>query len=231
MNDKKMPVALHLKELRLRVLASLSSVTIFAFISFMCWPKIIDTILLRGIDFIFISPQEAFFTRIKVAVICGILLSMPFILYQIWEFIKPALTQKERKITATLLAISIFLLFFSIYFNIFVVTPVVASFFIRSAQPALTPFISVSNYTTFLLNMTVAFAIISQFPLLMVISTMLGIVKGENLGKHRKTTIIAIFILAAIITPPDAFSQLTLALPMCLLYELGLVLIKLFNRL
>lgn len=230
MKDEKLPLSLHLKELRVRLLLSLFSVLIFAFISFIYWPKIINIIRLRKINLIFISPQEAFLTRIKVSVICGILLSMPVILYQIWEFIKPALTRKERKFTVILGIVSTFLFFFAIYFNVFIVTPKVTNFFLKSAQPALTPLISVSNYASFLLNMTIALAFISQFPLLMVLAAMLGIVSSEGLSKYRKSTIIAIFILAAVITPPDALSQLALALPMWGLYEFGLMLIKFFSK-
>jgi len=230
MKDEKLPLSLHLKELRVRLLLSLFSVSFFTFISFIYWPKIINIIRLRDINLVFISPQEAFLTRIKVSVICGILFSMPVILYQIWEFIKPALTKRERKITVILVTVSTFLFFFAIYFNVFIVTPKVTNFFLKSAQPALTPLISVSNYTSFLLNMTVAFAFISQFPLLMVIAAMLGIVSSEGLSKYRRPTIIAIFTLAAVITPPDALSQLALALPMWGLYELGLILIRLFCK-
>jgi len=230
MSDKKMPLSRHLNELRFRLLLSLVSVIIFALICFLHWPKIINAILLEEINFVFISPQEAFFTRIKVAAICGVLLATPFILYQVWEFIKPALTDDERRIAAVLVTASIFLLFFAIYFNVFIVTPIVAKIFIKTAQPTLTPLISVSSYTSFLLNMTIAFAVVSQFPVLMVISAMLGIVSEDTLRNCRKLSIVAIFTVAAIITPPDAFSQLALALPMWGLYELGLILIKIFCK-
>ena len=231
MEDKKLPISLHLKELRLRLLFSLASVVVFSLISFMCWPNIIDAIRLKDINLIFISPLEAFLTRIKAAVFCGILLSMPITLYQIWEYIKPALTKRERKLAIVLVTASSLLLYLGLCFSVCVVTPMIANFFLKSAQSALTPLISVSNYTSFFINMTMAFAIISQSPLLIVIAAMLGIISGETLSKYRKSTIIAIFILAAIITPPDALSQLLLALPMWALYELSLIFIRLFCKL
>lgn len=230
MKDEKLPLSLHLKELRLRLLISLISVFIFALISFIYWHKIIDFIWLKDINLIFISPQEAFLTRIKVSIICGILFSMPFILYQIWLFIKPALTKREAKIILVLGTVSTVLFFLAIYFNVSVVTPKITTFFLKSAQPVLTPLISVSNYISFLLNMTIAFALISQFPLMMVLASTLGIVENESFGKYRKPMIIVIFTLAAIITPPDALSQLALALPMWGLYEFGLILVKVFSK-
>lgn len=229
MKDEKLPLSLHLKELRLRLLISLISVFIFALISFIYWHKIIDFIWLKDINLIFISPQEAFLTRIKVSIICGILFSMPFIMYQIWLFIKPALTKREAKIILVLGTVSTVLFFLAIYFNVSVVTPKITTFFLKSAQPVLTPLISVSNYISFLLNMTIAFALISQFPLMMVLASTLGIV-DESFGKYRKPMIIVIFTLAAIITPPDALSQLALALPMWGLYEFGLILVKVFSK-
>lgn len=230
MKDEKLPLSLHLKELRLRLLISLISVFIFALISFIYWHKIIDFIWLKDINLIFISPQEAFLTRIKVSIICGILFSMPFIMYQIWLFIKPALTKREAKIILVLGTVSTVLFFLAIYFNVSVVTPKITTFFLKSAQPVLTPLISVSNYISFLLNMTIAFALISQFPLMMVLASTLGIVENESFGKYRKPMIIVIFTLAAIITPPDALSQLALALPMWGLYEFGLILVKVFSK-
>ncbi|NLZ53532.1 MAG: twin-arginine translocase subunit TatC [Thermoanaerobacteraceae bacterium] len=231
MKDKKLPISLHLEELRSRLMICFFFVLILALISFVYWHKIINIIWLRDISLIYISPQEAFLTRIKVSVICGILFSMPIILYQIWKFIKPALTPKEQKFTVVLGTVSIFLFFLAVYFNVFIVSPIVINFFLISAQPALTPLISVSNYTSFLLNMTVAFAFISQFPLFMVIASTLGIVSSESFSKYRKPMIIVIFTLAAVITPPDALSQLALALPMWGLYEFGLILIKLLCKL
>ncbi|MCG1012746.1 twin-arginine translocase subunit TatC [Tepidanaerobacter sp. GT38] len=230
MKDKKLPLSMHLKELRLRLLMSLISVLIFAFISFIYWQKIISIIWSKDINLIYISPQEAFLTRIKVSFICGILLSVPVTLYQAWEFIKPALTESEQKITLVLGTVSTILFFLAVYFNVFIVTPKITNFFLKSAQPVLTPLISISSYTSFLLNMTIAFAFISQFPLLMVLGSTLGIVDSKVFIRNRRLIIIFIFTLAAIITPPDALSQLVLAVPMWGLYEFGLVLIKLLGK-
>lgn len=167
--------------------------------------------------------------RVKVSLICGLLSSAPVILYEAWKFIKPALTKREQKLTVVLGTVSAALLFAGIYFNVFIVTPIVVKFFLSSSQPTLTPLISISNYTSFLLNMTLAFALVSQLPIFMILGAMLGIVSIESLSKYRKITIIAIFILAAVLTPPDALSQLALALPMWGLYELGLIFIKIIH--
>lgn len=230
MNDKKLPLALHLEELRGRLLICLFTMIILSLISFIFWPKIISLMWVNDINMIYISPQEAFLTRIKVSLICGLLGSIPVILYEIWEFIKPALTKRERKLTLVLGMVSTVLLFAGLYFNVFIVTPIVVKFFLRSSQPTLTPLISISNYTSFLLNMTLAFALVSQLPLLMMFGASSGLIDIYSLSKYRKITIIGIFTLAAVLTPPDALSQLALALPMWGLYELGIILIKIIRR-
>jgi sec-independent protein translocase protein TatC len=150
-------------------------------------------------------------------------------LHQIWKFIKPALTERERKLIISLGIVSTVLLFAGIYFNVFIVTPIVVNFFLRSSQPTLKPLISISNYASFLMNMTLAFALISQLPLLMMLAAVLGLVNFHSLSKYRKITVIGIFILAAVLTPPDALSQLALALPMWGLYELSLIFIKIIR--
>ena len=229
MSDKKLPLAFHLEELRGRLLICLFTMTILSLISFTIWPKIVSLMWINDINMIYISPQEAFLTRIKVSLICGLLGSIPVILYEIWKFIRPALTKRERKLTIGLGIVSAVLFFAGIYFNVFIVTPIVVRFFLRSSQPTLTPLISISNYTSFLINMTLAFALVSQLPLLMVLAAVLGLVNAHIFSKYRKITIIGIFFLAAVLTPPDALSQLALALPMWGLYELGLIVIKIIR--
>jgi len=149
MNDEKLPFALHLEELRGRLLLCLFVISILSLTSFVIWPKIISLMWINDISMIYISPQEAFLTRIKVSSICGLLGSIPVILHQIWKFIKPALTERERKLIISLGIVSTVLLFAGIYFNVFIVTPIVVNFFLRSSQPTLTPLISISNYTSF----------------------------------------------------------------------------------
>ncbi|HHV18146.1 MAG TPA: twin-arginine translocase subunit TatC [Thermoanaerobacterales bacterium] len=229
MNDEKLPFALHLEELRGRLLICLFVISILSLTSFVIWPKIISLMWINDISMIYISPQEAFLTRIKVSSICGLLGSIPVILHQIWKFIKPALTERERKLIISLGIVSTVLLFAGIYFNVFIVTPIVVNFFLRSSQPTLKPLISISNYASFLMNMTLAFALISQLPLLMMLAAVLGLVNFHSLSKYRKITVIGIFILAAVLTPPDALSQLALALPMWGLYELSLIFIKIIR--
>ena len=168
MNDEKLPFALHLEELRGRLLICLFVISILSLTSFVIWPKIISLMWINDISMIYISPQEAFLTRIKVSSICGLLGSIPVILHQIWKFIKPALTERERKLIISLGIVSTVLLFAGIYFNVFIVTPIVVNF-LRSSQPTLKPLISISNYASFLMNMTLAFALISQLPLLMML--------------------------------------------------------------
>ena len=182
------------------------------------------------IDLVYLSPQEAFLTRIKLALAFGVLCSMPILLYHFWKFVEPALSAREKKI-CTLLGVSSFLFFLAgICFNIFFLTPLVLKFFLNYSKPKLTPLISISNYTTFLLNMSFAFALISQIPFLMGIAAMINIVEYEVLAYLRWPTVLIIFILSAILTPPDALSQVALALPMWGLYEIGLIIMRIIKK-
>jgi len=226
MNKKKFPLRIHLEELRRRLQICIFTTIIFSLLCYIYWPVILSLISINKINLIYISPQEAFIVRIKVSLICGVLSSVPIILYEIWEFLKPALTSREKKLTIAIGMVSSVLFYAGIFFNIFFVTPFVVNFFIKTSQPVLTPLISISNYTSFLVKMTTAFALVSQIPMLMVLGTVLGIINSGQLIEYRQITILVIFVIAAVLTPPDALSQLALALPMWGLYELGLLLIK-----
>jgi len=230
MIDEKFPLKLHLSELRSRLLICTFAVIIFTVVSFIFWPGILDFIAIDNMSFVYLSPQEAFLTRIKLSLALGVLCSMPTLLYQSWKFIKPALSARERKI-CVLMGLASFLFFLSgIVFNVLFLTPMMLKFFLNYSKPALTPLISISNYTNFLLNMSFAFALVSQIPMIMGIAAMINIVEYETLVHFRGPAVLIIFILSAILTPPDALSQIGLALPMWVLYEIGLLLIRVIKK-
>jgi sec-independent protein translocase protein TatC len=228
--DKLMPLKFHLGELRIRILVCLGSVLIFSSGGFVFWPKILDILLPEDMTIIYTSPQEALLVRFKMSFALGLLFSIPLIAYEAWKYLRPALTPKERHIILYFISMSLVLFALGVTFSLYIVFPLMVSFFINTAQPTLTPLISISNYSTLALNMTMAFAVVSQMPMFMAIAAGIGLIDPLRLAMSRGYAVIAIFVAAAVFTPPDAFSQIALALPMCGLFELGILLAKLVKR-
>jgi len=175
--------------------------------------------------FIFTSPQEAFLTYVKVGFFVSLCVSLPFLAYQIWAFVGPGLYRKEKKVVLP------FMLVFPVLFTMgaamvyYAFFPVALKFFLGFQQTGdfgqlpIVMEVRVSEYFSLLLKLLFAFGISFQLPLVMTLMARSGMVTADGLKEKRKYAIVAVFVLAAVITPPDPFSQLGLALPMILLYE------------
>lgn len=178
--------------------------------------------------FIFTSPQEAFLTYVKVGFFVSLCISLPFLAYQIWAFIGPGLYRKEKKVVLP------FMLVFPVLFTLgaamvyYAFFPVALEFFLGFQQTGefgqlpIVMEVRVSEYFSLLLKLLFAFGISFQLPLVMTLLARTGMVTAEGLKEKRKYAIVAVFVLAAVITPPDPFSQLGLALPLIVLYEISI---------
>jgi sec-independent protein translocase protein TatC len=237
MDEKKLPLTSHLQELRKRLILSFIAIGVgFA----LCYAladslfNILAAPLLKmmppGGSLIFISVAEAFFTYMKVAFIAGLMLSSPFVLYQIWAFVAPGLYRNEKRYVIPFVLAGSCFFAFGILFAYYVAIPVGFKFLLGYATDVIKPMPSMKEYLSFSIKFLLAFGIVFEFPVVLVLLARIGVVRAETLAKKRKYAILLIFVFAAVMTPPDLISQVLMALPLIGLYELSIVLAKLFGK-
>ena len=220
----------HLEALRARILKSLLAVVAASVISYGFAPSFLNFLIRPVGHLVFTSPAEAFLATINVTLWGGVILAFPFILYQFWAFVSEALTESERKYVRTFGPLSLVLFLAGIIFGYFVIVPISLSFLLSFSSTWLVPMIRASEYLSFVGSFVLAFGVVFELPLILVFLTKIGIASPEFLRQKRRYAIVFIFILSAILTPPDCASQFLMAIPLLVLYELGIVLSKMFYR-
>ena len=221
----------HLAELRIRLLICLIFVVIFTITSY-CFVDRIRLFITAPVreHLVFVSLPEAFLVNLKIAALSGILVSIPVILQQLWSFVIPGLTKSERIAAFFLVVGSILFFTLGVIFAFFIIVPFTVSFFLKFSSAHLKPMITFSNYVSFVSGILFAFGIVFQLPLVVFILAQLGLISHELLSENRANAIVFIFIIAAILTPPDIISQILLAIPLLLLYEFSMLMAKLAGR-
>ena len=219
----------HLIELRgrlVRALAGLGMILV-ALLPFSRWlyTQVAEPLISQlpnGQSMIAINPAGAFFAPLKLTFFVAVFAAAPWLLYQLWAFVAPGLYAREKRLAVPILASSVLLFYIGCAFAYFLVLPAVFHFLttFRPDVIAITP--DANAYLDFVLAIFFAFGASFELPVAMVILTLLGWVSPAQFKEGRGYAIVGIFVLAAILTPPDVVSQLMLALPMCLLYELGI---------
>jgi sec-independent protein translocase protein TatC len=246
-----MPFLAHLEELRKRLIWSFSAtgiafVLVFNFrtilIQLLQWPLTTDLVMGRQWPFIgfrhkppiakltALGPAETLWTHFKVAFIAGLLVTLPVVLYQIWKFIEPGLLPRERRFALPFVILSTLCFFLGVAFCFLIVLPLALQFLL-TFDPTIQQMPRFSEYVDFTLKFLLAFGVIFELPLAMTIAARLGMVTPQFLARNRKYAILINFIIAAILTPtPDIFNQSLMALPMCLLYEVGILAARIVAR-
>ena len=186
---------------------------------------------LPGVDFsmslINIELSAQFFTYMKVAVLCGVVLAFPYIVYEIWKFVAPALYENEKKAVRKAFGLSSGLFYLGVAVGYFVVLPVCLMFFVNfSISDAIVNTISLSSYMSLFVSMVFLIGLLFEFPTIILVLSTLGVVRRGNLRKGRRYAVVAVLLLAALITPSDPFSMFVLAIPLYGLYELSILLCK-----
>ena len=227
MDEKNAPIMEHLNELR-RVLIiaiiALIAGTLAAYIFFLqdAMDLIMAPITSLNVELNFFKPAEAFLAQLKVALLAGCIIASPVILWQIICFILPALYKHERRIFFALIFSCIFLFVAGIAFGYFFVLRLGLKALLFTFSGNMNPVISVESYVSFVLSFLIPFGLVFEIPLFVYFLTKAGIVDPVMLRTKRKYVILIILILAAMLTPPDIISQLFLAFPMLLLYEISI---------
>lgn len=238
MADEKLSFTEHLEELRKRVIRCVIAIVIGFSISY-AFSKTIYDFLARplinalppGSSLIFTTPTEAFLTYLKTAFFAGILLASPVILHQVWRFITPGLYEKERRSVTPFMIISAFLFLAGAAFGYYFVLPSAFRYLMGFASSSIHALPSMKEYFSFASMFLFAFGIIFELPIFILFLAKLGIVTYPMLRKFHKYAIILCFFLAAVLTPgPDPFSQIMMAVPLLILFEVSLLLAKVFGK-
>lgn len=227
----------HLYELRDRLMKALLAVLVisapclyFAREIFSWLAEPLRTQLPGGTTLIATSVIAPFMTPFKLALLAAIFLAMPFILYQVWAFVAPGLYRHERRFALPLFVSSVILFYAGAAFAYFVVFPLAFQFFVQYTPAGVQMMTDMTQYMDFAVLMFFAFGLAFEIPVATVLLVRTGLVKREKLTANRGYVILAIFIVAAFLTPPDPVSQTMMAVPMYLLYEAGLLLSRVLMR-
>ncbi|MDO9047253.1 MAG: twin-arginine translocase subunit TatC [Methylobacter sp.] len=175
-----------------------------------------------------IDVASPFFTPFKLALIVSVFISVPFILYQFWAFVAPGLYKRERRMILPLLVASTLLFYMGVAFAYFVVFPLVFGFLTAAAPDGVAVMTDIAKYLDFVLSLFFAFGVCFEVPIFTIVLVWTGLVTPADLADKRPYVIVGAFIIGAVLTPPDAISQTLLAVPMWMLFELGLLCSRLF---
>ena len=176
------------------------------------------------------SITAPFTTPLKLAFVAALVVTMPYILYELWAFIAPGLYRHEKGFAVPLLVSAVILFYVGVAFAYFIVFPLIFGFFVNTTPRGVQLMADISMYMEFVLMLMFSFGIAFEVPVAVVLLVMMGLVPLEKLTQIRGYVLIAVFIIAAILTPPDAISQTVMAVPMYLLYEGGILMARLMAR-
>ena len=236
--DVPMPLTSHLGELRKRIVRTIIIILIVFVGATSIELEMNQPILsafrspldARNIPLVFIELTEPFFTYLRIGLYTSIFLSFPYLLGQIWLFVRPALFSKEKKAIWPFILLSYPLFVGGGLFGYFVVIPFGYDFFLGFENKFTLPTLSMASYLSLTIHLLFAFGLVFELPTISFILTRMGIINSEWLRRNRKYSLVVIFIGAAILTPPDVFTQALMAGPLIILYEISIFVSKLASR-
>ena len=233
MTNEKQPFLAHLEELRNRLIVCAIAIGIGFVISYIFSKQLFSFLILpltavlpADSHLIFTNLPEMFIAYIKVALIAGIILAMPVIFYELWMFLAPALYRREKGYLIPFVLFSSILFLVGSLFGYFVVFPYGFKFFIGFATEDIQALPSVKQYFSFTIRLLLAFGLVFELPVVVFFMTKIGLITPDSMKRFRKFAILSSFILSAILTPPDVATQIMMALPIIILYEVSIIISK-----
>ena len=187
------------------------------------------TLPVRGIDqqLVVTGVSEAFFVKLKLAILAGLVIALPIILWSLWRVFKSALSPSERKYVYIISPLALFLFVLGIVFAYYIVLPFALEFFIILGGDNLGTMLKVNQYVSFVVSFSLPFGFIFELPVVVLLLSKLGLVRAEFLAGNRKYALLIIVIVSAVLTPSDPFSQIIMAIPVYVLYEISILVAKL----
>jgi sec-independent protein translocase protein TatC len=238
MSDAQESFMSHLVELRQRLVRAVGVVLVL-FVALFLWPGsgyIYDLLaaplmsaLPQGTTMIATGVITPFMVPVKVTALAAFLVALPYVLYQAWAFVAPGLYDSEKKLALPLVVSSTLLFMLGIGFCYYFVFGKVFAFIHDFAPKSITPAPDIEAYFSFVMTMFLAFGVTFEIPIVVIVLVRMGLVSIEKLRAARPYVIVGAFVVAAVVTPPDVLSQFMLAVPMCLLYELGIIMARLIG--
>ena len=235
--DRELTLIDHLLELRTRLIRAVIAISIVVIALAPFARQLYTTLsaplvryLPEGSSMIAIDVASPFFAPFKLVLILGLLIAMPAVIYQAWAFVAPGLYRHEQRLARPLLVASVLLFYAGCAFAYFVVFPVVFAFFTSMAPEGVAVMTDISRYLDFVLALFIAFGLAFQVPVATIVLVALGVTTPDTLAKARGYVVVGAFLVAMLITPPDMISQTLLAIPVLMLYELGIFMARIMLK-
>ena len=233
-DPSEMPFLDHLEEFRWALLKSIFAIVVCMIASWFLTEVFYDTIvrLSKGAELplVYTRVMEPIMIKLEMALVMGLVIALPFIFYSIWSFVAPGLYAKEKKWILPLVIGATICFFIGASIAYFVVIPVMLTFIKNFIHTEIKPMITIGNFIGILLKFTLLFGILFELPLVTYVLAKIGIIKHTLMSRYRNYAIVFIFIIGAILTPPDPLSQIMMALPLILLYEISIIVARIAGR-
>lgn len=231
-----MPFLEHLEEFRNRIIKAIIGVIIGAVICLIFSKRLLNVLLWpttrvdMPIDIQVLKVQGMFIVTLEIAFFGGILVSLPFLLYQAWMFIAPGLYKNEKRYVPRVITSATLLFLTGVAFAYFLIFPFALEFFLGLAPETVQTNIAIDFYISFIIRLLVIFGVVFQLPIMSYFLSKMGIITPVFMRKYRRHSIVVIFVMAALFTPPDPFTQVMLAIPLILLYEISIYISYLVHK-
>ena len=226
----------HLCDLRTCLIRSVVGVLLGFLICWIWSSEIFDLIrwpitpFLRDGGLVFTHPVDKFLAHVKVSLLAGVIVSCPYWVYQVWRFVSPGLYIHEKKYGVGFIFLGSFFFLSGVSFVYFVVFPTALKFLLMFGDSTDLPMITIGKYLSFFFTLTLAFGVAFEMPLFLTILSLMGVIDHQFLRERRRWAIVILALVAAFLTPPDVISMLALMVPLLVLYELSIWMVKIFNK-